>query len=167
MRYTSLVGRNCPICCSPLPRKRPYSDVSSTVSSRVSQGAHRSERSSLLPNLALWDQGAPPSAARTGPVTLAPAPHPSRHAGLPLRSARRPCGAAGVHPRQRAADGDGQGVPSAEAPGRSRDPRPDRAGHGDRRPSTLRADGHWTCQSRPTETSAGQDSCQDGNRFEV
>ena len=65
----------------------------------------------MLPNLALWDQGAPPSAARTGPVTLAPAPHPSRHAGLPLRSARRPCGAAGVYPRQRATDGDAQELP--------------------------------------------------------
>jgi hypothetical protein len=42
-------------------------------------------RARSLPNLALWDQGAPPSAAR-GPVALAAVPRPARHTGLPLRS---------------------------------------------------------------------------------
>ena len=50
----------------------------------------------MLPNLALWDQGAPPLAAR-GPVALATVPRPARHTGLPLRS--RPGAGRAASPR--------------------------------------------------------------------
>jgi hypothetical protein len=98
-----------------------------------------------LPNVALWDQGAPPAAARWAcHLGTVAASIPARQAPASLRLAAGRRGSGDRRQRHRwRRTGDTRAAVSLPQSGRSRGGSPWRAGHGDRRPPTLRAIGQW------------------------
>jgi hypothetical protein len=98
----------------------------------------------MLPNLALWDQGAPPSAARCHVALVPPKDCPAHQPAASLSAGRRARGTPRLLGAPPPTARKNQST-SRRAPGRDdrRRGRLDRAGYGDRRPATLRASGQW------------------------